>query len=125
MEIYYESSVITAIELSKKISEIAREAAFYHRGFLADGDIQTDIEELSDRVRELCWDGFDSEVLNNLYREWYDEDDDRFGLAVWNGVRDYYCEPGGASLFEDEPQLTVLDLVQTFKDCALATPYWI
>ena len=125
MEIYYESSVIAAINLSKKISEVARKAAPDHRSFLADGDIQTDIEELDYRVRELCWGEFDSEAQNDLYKEWYNNEDDRFGLAVWNGVRDYYCEPGGASVFEDDLQLTELDLVQSFKVCGLATPYWI
>lgn len=122
---YYtpQKETVIAMEVSKKISEVAKEEAFHHRKYLSDGDIYTDIEELTERVRELCWDSMDSAEANKMYNEWYEIHDPRMGLAMWNGVRDYYCEVGGASIWEDDYQLTEQELAQAFSDALEATPY--
>lgn len=115
---------IREVNISQRAREAALKIADEHEDYRKDGDLVTDVQELSERVFEQMVDELATEGI------WTKENDKEVGdryaraidLGVFEAAREFYIreEP-----FDDVPEIDLPYLVTACYEAGVKTPYTI
>jgi hypothetical protein len=110
------------IDYYRAVVALTEEFAPDHRGYLSDGDLNTDIEELYGRVCELIESELDESEQHLAYE--HTQNILPLDLAFYQGCLNYYVN-GDPSSWEEDVNPTEAMMFDAFAANQIKTPYTI
>ena len=111
---------IDEVNISQRAREVALGMADDHEDYLKDGDLVTDVQELSERVFEHMVDEL------NTQGRWDEESpieyEKAIDLGVFEAAREFYIRD---EAFDDVPEVDLPYLVTACYEAGVKTPYTI
>lgn len=112
------------IDYYRAVVALTEKLASDHRGYLSDGDLNTDVEELCERVIELIADELDEAENRQHLMTTGSGNIWPFYLAFYQGCLNYYVN-GDPSSWEEDVNPTEEMMFDAFAANNIKTPYTI